>query len=348
MSYCSRLMNNYHMHMGATGCYSHTFQYDRKADCVVCSSQQKTLQVDPDATTLQKLIDELCGDDFRLLKPSISSATANLFMQGPPALRSATSPNLVKPLRDLVKDGENLTITDAVFVGDMALSLQLIFKPKIKNGQPHHVRDVFLVRAHKHLDKPGRHVSRRPSPGFLLCGLRTDVRRPTLFHPWPTRRIRLVLHSELATRTPRDLVRRISGSRNTRRKTHSRPTPTSSLNDTLIPLCSRVFNALAVRVFPWIGEHCERHRVLRLLKAEGNHSRVRALQERHSLVPLPRPLVHERRAEFDVRVLDHLVRLRVDGVQFLYERLEERRALLLPPARLFALQQHETLELAAR
>ncbi|KAG2764069.1 NEDD8-activating enzyme E1 catalytic subunit [Phytophthora cactorum] len=134
MSYCSRLMNNYHMHMGATGCYSHTFQYDRKADCVVCSSQQKTLHVDPDATTLQKLIDELCGDDFRLLKPSISSATANLFMQGPPALRSATSPNLVKPLRDLVKDGENLTITDAVFVGDMALSLQIIFKPKIKNG----------------------------------------------------------------------------------------------------------------------------------------------------------------------------------------------------------------------
>ncbi|ETL80509.1 hypothetical protein L917_18999 [Phytophthora nicotianae] len=134
MSYCSRLMNNYHMHMGATGCYSHTFQYDRKSDCVVCSSQQKTLQVDPDAMTLQKLIDELCGDDFRLLKPSISSANANLFMQGPPALRAATSPNLVKPLRELVKDGENLTVTDAVFVGDMALSLQIIFKPTIKNG----------------------------------------------------------------------------------------------------------------------------------------------------------------------------------------------------------------------
>ncbi|KAI9990405.1 hypothetical protein PInf_021376 [Phytophthora infestans] len=134
MSYCSRLMNNYHMHMGATGCYSHTFQYDRKPDCVVCSSQQKSLQVDPDAMTLQKLIDELCGDDFRLLKPSISSANANLFMQGPPALRAATSPNLVKRLRELVKDGENLTITDAVFVGDLALSLQIAFKPKIKNG----------------------------------------------------------------------------------------------------------------------------------------------------------------------------------------------------------------------
>ncbi|OWZ20699.1 Ubiquitin activating enzyme [Phytophthora megakarya] len=134
MSYCSRLMNNYHMHMGATGCYSHTFQYDKKTDCVVCSSQQKTLQVDPDVTTLQKLIDQLCGDDFRLLKPSISSAHTNLFMQGPPALRTATSPNLVKPLRELVKDGENLTITDAVFVGDMALSLQIIFKATIKNG----------------------------------------------------------------------------------------------------------------------------------------------------------------------------------------------------------------------
>ncbi|POM78113.1 Ubiquitin activating enzyme, E1 family [Phytophthora palmivora] len=134
MTYCSRLMNNYHMHMGATGCYSHTFQYDRKADCVVCSSQQKTLQVDPDTTTLQKLIDQLCGDDFRMLKPSISSAHSNLFMQGPPALRDATSSNLFKPLRELVKDGESLTITDAVFVGDMALSLQIVFKTTIKNG----------------------------------------------------------------------------------------------------------------------------------------------------------------------------------------------------------------------
>lgn len=134
MTYCSRLMNNYHMHMGATGCYSHTFQYDRKSDCLVCSSQQKTLQVDPDTMTLQKLIDELCGDDFRLLKPSISSAHANLFMQGPPALRAATSVNLSKTLRELVKDGESLTITDAVFVGDVALSLQLSFKPKLYNG----------------------------------------------------------------------------------------------------------------------------------------------------------------------------------------------------------------------
>ncbi|CAH0473109.1 unnamed protein product [Peronospora belbahrii] len=134
MSYCSRLMNNYHMHMGATGCYSHTFQYDRKTDCVVCSSQQKTLHVDPDSTTLQKLIDELCGDNFRLSKPSISSGTASLFMQGPPALRAATSSNLAKPLRELVKDRENLTITDAVFAGDLALSLQIVFEPKIKNG----------------------------------------------------------------------------------------------------------------------------------------------------------------------------------------------------------------------
>lgn len=133
MSYCSRLMNNYHMHMGAAGCYSHTFQYDRKTDCVVCSSQQKTLHVDPDAMTLQQLIDELCGDNFRLLKPSISSGTASLFIQGPPALRAATSSNLAKTLRELVKDGDNLTITDAVFAGDLALSLQIVFKSEIDN-----------------------------------------------------------------------------------------------------------------------------------------------------------------------------------------------------------------------
>lgn len=128
MTYCSQLMNNYHMHMGATGCYSHTFEYERKPDCVVCSSQKKSLEVDGSSMTLQDLIDELCGAKFRLLKPSISSSSASLYMQGPPALRDATAPNLAKPLNELISSGEWLTITDAVFVGDLALSLQVLFK----------------------------------------------------------------------------------------------------------------------------------------------------------------------------------------------------------------------------
>lgn len=127
LTYCSQLMNNYHMHMGATGSYSHTFEYEKKADCVVCSSLDKTITVDRETATLQGLLDELCGDKYRLLKPSISSSSANLFMQGPPALRAATSVNLDKKLRDLVADGELLTITDSVFVGDLALSLKVAF-----------------------------------------------------------------------------------------------------------------------------------------------------------------------------------------------------------------------------
>ncbi|KAJ0394055.1 hypothetical protein ATCC90586_011280 [Pythium insidiosum] len=130
MTYCSQLMNNYHMHMGATGCYSHTFEYEKKPDCVVCSSQSKTLSLDADSTTLQMLLDQLCGDAFRLLRPSISSSNANLFMQGPPALREATSKNLGKKLSELIRDGDVLTITDAVFVGDLALSLQINFEKK--------------------------------------------------------------------------------------------------------------------------------------------------------------------------------------------------------------------------
>ncbi|DAZ95243.1 TPA: hypothetical protein N0F65_002355 [Lagenidium giganteum] len=133
MTYCSQLMNNYHMHMGSTGCYSHTFEYEKKADCVVCSSQKKTMVVDGATMTLQGLIDELCGGSYRLLKPSISSSSANLFMQGPPALREATSKNLDKPLQELIADGDWLTVTDAVFVGDLALSLQICFQKSVKN-----------------------------------------------------------------------------------------------------------------------------------------------------------------------------------------------------------------------
>lgn len=127
MTYLAQGMNNYHMHMGATGCYSHTFEYEKKADCVVCSSHKKSMQVNGDTMTLQMLLDELCGSKYRLMKPSISSSNANLFMQGPPALRAATSVNLDKTLRELMADGECLTITDSVFVGDLALSLQISF-----------------------------------------------------------------------------------------------------------------------------------------------------------------------------------------------------------------------------
>jgi ubiquitin-activating enzyme E1 C len=50
--------------------------------------------------------------DLQLKKPSIRSASKSLFMQAPKALMDATMPNLCRPLRELIADGEELTVTD--------------------------------------------------------------------------------------------------------------------------------------------------------------------------------------------------------------------------------------------
>lgn len=78
---------------------------------------------------LEKLIDRLCQDvAFQLKKPSIVlSSGESLFMQGPPALRQAMLPNLQKSLSELMEDGQSLSITDPVFVGDVALMLKINF-----------------------------------------------------------------------------------------------------------------------------------------------------------------------------------------------------------------------------
>lgn len=127
MSYCSQTLHTYHMHMGSNGCYSHTFCYKRKAQCPVCSNDERALKISTDLT-LGDLIQQLCHDpQYRLKAPSVSKPGANLFMQGPPALREATKINLTKKMSELVKEGEALTITDPIFVGDLALVLTISF-----------------------------------------------------------------------------------------------------------------------------------------------------------------------------------------------------------------------------
>ncbi|KAF0727669.1 hypothetical protein Ae201684P_004333 [Aphanomyces euteiches] len=125
MSYCSQTMNNYHMHMGTTGIYSHTFVYEKKATCGVCATKTHKIPFHPN-TTLGDVIEQL-KETFRLTKPALSSGKGNLFMPNPPALYEATKGNLDKPLSTLVDHDALLTITDPVYVGDMSLQVQVQF-----------------------------------------------------------------------------------------------------------------------------------------------------------------------------------------------------------------------------
>ncbi|OQR93797.1 ubiquitin activating enzyme, E1 family [Thraustotheca clavata] len=123
MSYCSQTMHNYHMHMGATGIYSHTFEYEKKPHCGVCATDTQVLKVHPN-TLLQDVIVQIT-EAYRLKKPALMSESKSIFMPNPPALYEATKGNLEKAIGELLQDGQHLTITDPVFIGDVSLNLRI-------------------------------------------------------------------------------------------------------------------------------------------------------------------------------------------------------------------------------
>lgn len=126
ITYCSQNLNNYMMYMGSQGVHSHTFAYERKADCPVSTSSIQKMQVSR-TSTLNQLIQQLRDGPLRLKQPSITSASKTLYMQKPRALEQATRPNLDKHMETLIEDGEELTVTDPL-LESINLTLQLSFE----------------------------------------------------------------------------------------------------------------------------------------------------------------------------------------------------------------------------
>lgn len=120
LTFCSQTLNTYMMYMGSEGIYSHTFVYERKDDCPVCTATVREMVVDA-TMTLSALLKNLCDGDLRLTAPSVSSSTKTLYMRNPPPLEMATRPNLDKPLKELIDDGEELTVTDSVGISNLAI-----------------------------------------------------------------------------------------------------------------------------------------------------------------------------------------------------------------------------------
>jgi ubiquitin-activating enzyme E1 C len=50
MSFASQSLNSYMMYMGASGVYTHTFEYERKSECLVCQSKTKVMEMSVTAT----------------------------------------------------------------------------------------------------------------------------------------------------------------------------------------------------------------------------------------------------------------------------------------------------------
>lgn len=125
LTFMSQTLNTYHMYMGSQGVYAHTFVYERKEDCPVCTATVRKITLGKD-DTLNQLIQLLRDGDLRLQSPSLTTISKTLYMPKPPALELATRPNLDKPLSSLVEPGEEITVTDPL-LESITLSLAISF-----------------------------------------------------------------------------------------------------------------------------------------------------------------------------------------------------------------------------
>ena len=107
------------------GVYSHTFVYERKDDCAVCTATVRNMTLTKDQT-LNQLIQLLCEGDLRLKSPSLTTTNQTLYMQKPPALERATRANLDKPVSSLLSPGEEITVTDPL-LHHINLALSITF-----------------------------------------------------------------------------------------------------------------------------------------------------------------------------------------------------------------------------
>ncbi|KAJ1024109.1 hypothetical protein NDA16_002948 [Ustilago loliicola] len=106
-------LNNYMMFTGNDSVYTYTFEHEKRPDCPVCGGESRPLTFSAE-DTLQDLMDQLAElSDLQIKKPSLSLAGKPLYFQAPRQLEEATRGNLEKKLRELCKDGDQVTITDA-------------------------------------------------------------------------------------------------------------------------------------------------------------------------------------------------------------------------------------------
>ncbi|KAG7092580.1 hypothetical protein E1B28_008925 [Marasmius oreades] len=104
-------LNNYFMLIGTEGIYSYTFEHEKRNDCPVCGGEALDMTVNFD-TTVEQLMEMLMDNQsIQIKKPSLSTPTRQLYLQGPPQVEEATRPNLEKKLSDLVPEDEEINVT---------------------------------------------------------------------------------------------------------------------------------------------------------------------------------------------------------------------------------------------
>lgn len=108
---CRPVLNNYMMYSGDDSIFTYTYAHSKKASCPVCGTETKHV-VAKKWWKLHHFLKELTAGEFLLRNPSVSTAARSLYLSHPELLRQQTAANLDIPLRDLVKLGEEMVVTD--------------------------------------------------------------------------------------------------------------------------------------------------------------------------------------------------------------------------------------------
>mmetsp|Transcript_39870 Transcript_39870/g.105459 ORF Transcript_39870/g.105459 Transcript_39870/m.105459 type:complete len:828 (-) Transcript_39870:26-2509(-) len=127
-TYCGPVLNNYMMYMGQAGVYTHTFEYEKKSDCMVCGGAKLAL-TRPPSSTLQELLDALTAHpSYQLSRPSVSGSSGVIFIQNPAPLRKQHEYKLSMTLEELTKadppvfaEDEELVVTDPALPSRLTL-----------------------------------------------------------------------------------------------------------------------------------------------------------------------------------------------------------------------------------
>ncbi|CAG8582938.1 13929_t:CDS:2 [Funneliformis caledonium] len=117
-------LNNYMMYTGNEGLYTYTFDHQKKPDCPVCGNERVTMEISMEIT-VEDFIEYLKEkQDIQLKKPSLSHAVTNekIYWQSPPIFEEKTRPNLERKLLEMVKQGDEITVTDTT----LPISLQIV------------------------------------------------------------------------------------------------------------------------------------------------------------------------------------------------------------------------------
>ncbi|KAK9900867.1 hypothetical protein P389DRAFT_157380 [Cystobasidium minutum MCA 4210] len=117
-------LQNYMTYSGTTAPYTYTFQLERQPHCPVCGGETIDMQASA-SQTLQDFLEDLkVKPTVQLSKPSLSIGGTPLFWEGNTSIATATHKNLDKTLGELLKSGDELSVTDPAL--PMQLGIRLI------------------------------------------------------------------------------------------------------------------------------------------------------------------------------------------------------------------------------